>query len=397
MKRAASSGQILPLTAIILFGLVFFIGANALRSLTGIQKIENQREADLFVLSLSNEQARALNGIAALNQGLEIAVQRGYAIGIALLTLEACAMAVFSAPICAPALARLGAKAVPFYRKLAKLGKALAKMQDQIAEWGSGRPVEMLFLFNHTPANLGNVQVFLFPEEARKLPIRREERRPSDEGDWADGNDLKKCERYRFETYFRFDRARQVGHIHLGQNDSLSVEYANQSTGFREQVDVDSGLALLRLRRTRGESFFQNATYLQCQSLQDLLSGFGLRDAIQIPPPYHLTDDFFQNGGRLTISRVMKTPSRQVGRQEDLDRLLCDDGQECINHPDIWSIAESEVDGADLTEMEFRPILRSITHDEELWQSLRQKMGRLFIQGFDQPPDWRDERAHLAH
>ena len=407
MTGRRSTGQIFPTVALLLFAFLFFVGANLKRSIGGVAKIENQREADGMVLVIANEQARALNAIAALNEGLRIALERGYAVGVALLTLKACTMAIFSAPYCAPALSRLGAKAVPFYRNLSKLGDDLARMQDEIADWGAKRPLRMVEVFNYTPSQFGEAQLFLFPERVAqaRLSIRREGSdgfaamgASADEVGLAEGRDLKKCERLIYETYSQFDRARKGGRIRLGRNDSLTVEYANPANGFRQTIEVKTAIDLHGVSASlNGRYDFQSATNLKCESLQDLLSGFGLASPIRIPPPYGLEASYFRGKNRLALARVMKNPPARIPQRESLNALLRERGDQRVVYLDSWAISEAEITGGDLTQMGFRAALRSMSLDHDLWDVVRRGTPRLVTQGFSPPPDWRAHHALLWH
>lgn len=404
MTRHRLRGQVFPIVVLFLFVFVFFIGANAARSVSGIRKIENQREADAFVMGVVNEQVRALNAIAALNEGLRIALTRGYAVGVALLTLKACTLLLFPSPYCAPALARLGVKAVPFFQNLSKLGEELAKEQDQIARWAAERPPEIAGLFNLV--RVGKEQIFLFPERTEtsgdvrstRLPIRRRGAEDfggmganTEEIGLASGGDLKKCDRFLFDTYQSFHNARRSGRLGLGRRDSLTVEYADPETGFRKAVRPRTTLEIAGIGPNRSSYEFQNAVLLKCQSLHDLLSGFGFDGIVKIPSPYMLESRFFEGENRIGLARVTK------GRKVDLDPLLKRTAGEEEKRPEFWALSEAEIDGGDLSKMDFRAVLSALHLDSEVWNVVEAEIPRLLVQGFEFPPRREDFHASLAH
>ncbi|MCB0308896.1 MAG: hypothetical protein KDD48_05950, partial [Bdellovibrionales bacterium] len=130
----APRGQALIVMLIFLFVLIpLFVYLFDL-GIVQYSKIRRQKQLDGISLDLATSQARALNAIAALNQGLEIAENRGYLMAASVAGLSACS---FFNPKCAQILSRLLPKVRPFYKKLNKLGSHLAKQQDKILEWAN--------------------------------------------------------------------------------------------------------------------------------------------------------------------------------------------------------------------------------------------------------------------
>ncbi|MFH1262401.1 MAG: hypothetical protein V1495_03015 [Pseudomonadota bacterium] len=402
MRRNRRSGQVFPLFALLLTPLILFVGANADRLSSGIAKIRNQRETDSVALTIANERARALNAIAALNQGLKIASDRGYAVAVALLTLEACTMMLFSSPLCGPALTKLSAKAVPFYRKLEKLGRILRRQQEEILIWADARPREIETRFNLS--HVGKAQ--LFPYAPGPLPVRRSEAPPagppgelSSADDFSSGREVRKCSVTRFNTYSDFRTAIERDAFRLGRHDSAVIDYRNPRSGTRRQFQAETPTALLGVRPTRcfpgnapGDcAQFQNATLFRCRSVYDLLGHLGLASPVKIPEPLQLEDRFFSDGNRLAVARGTKNRNRAF------DPLLRRRVGERISRPDLWALSETEIAGGDLAKMEFRPLLTSIHLDRPLWLRVQAKTVSLVAQGFALPVPWERFGGALAH
>lgn len=152
--------------------LPFLIGATALglrEGITAYEKVRLQKEVDQAMLSLAVDHARALNVIAALNRGLVVARQRLQLMNAVIAGLTACAPLN---PICGKTLLRLSPKVEPFYRRVRKLGAALARAQENVRQWANGQKRVTLSYFSwRTP------RTRLFPygpgDRTDALPLRR--------------------------------------------------------------------------------------------------------------------------------------------------------------------------------------------------------------------------------
>ena len=254
-------------------------------------------------LRLSMSRSGRSTRSSALNQGLTIARDRGYAVAIALLTLQACTMLIIPPPPCVTGLARLGAKAVPFFKKLSKLERSWPTNRTKLPcglRSGPWRSLE----FSTFP--ISERMLFLFPNQANtsstkrslRLPIRREGSKSSSDSDLSspealgDGQDLKKCNVSHFDTYQDFKKARDAGRITLGKNDSLTVEYGSSETSSRQTLHLKTSIDIktigpVRYFSTTGSSMlydFQNAVLDRCQSFYDILSGFGFAGVVEYSP-----------------------------------------------------------------------------------------------------------------
>lgn len=141
-------GQILPIASILLSLFILALNGYGSRWIRSIEKVQQQSEVDALVLSILNQPTRALNAIAALNQGLEIVKERGHAIAIALITLKACAALTVGTSPCLIAYLGLRKDAGPFFRKLQKLANELAKQQNQIKAWAEETSSHHIRMFN---------------------------------------------------------------------------------------------------------------------------------------------------------------------------------------------------------------------------------------------------------
>ena len=176
-RKRPSRGQALPMLLIVLPILLAFWGLTLQEGFLAAEKIRLQRRADEAALLLANDHARALNGIAMLNQGLAIVRRRVRLMHATWISLTACS--AFN-PGCAKALSRLAPKLRPFYRKSEKLGQALAQKQDQLARWATHRTstAELYFGLHHPGVSYKAYTAT--PEKPYDLGVRRETQAFSD-------------------------------------------------------------------------------------------------------------------------------------------------------------------------------------------------------------------------
>lgn len=128
-----NQGQILPFCMILMSVLLWIIISNFEVGFLNLRKIQVQKKLDGTALDYGTTYARALNGLAATNEGLKIAAQRGYMMTVIAAALAASAQIPYSPTkvwwkMLKPKLPR-------FYKRLNKLGESLAKQQEQIISW----------------------------------------------------------------------------------------------------------------------------------------------------------------------------------------------------------------------------------------------------------------------
>lgn len=120
---------------LLIAGLLYLIISNFHIGMFNLKKIESQKRMDAIALEYGTQYARALNGLAALNEGLSIAANRGKLVTTVATILSACSVVPATAAVCRPLWERLSSKLPRFYRNLQKLGKNLVKQQEQIIDW----------------------------------------------------------------------------------------------------------------------------------------------------------------------------------------------------------------------------------------------------------------------
>ncbi len=397
--RVGSRGQVLPLTLLILLPLVFFIAANGERWIFGIEKIRNQKEADSLVLILANQNARALNSIAALNQALGIAKERAYAMAVALVTLKACAVLTLGTSPCLTALIRLEKEAGPFFKKLKSLVIVLAQKQDMTKAWVEKTLSQMIDVYNLSQKN--QKMAFAY-HKISGLPIRRPEANNDliEVDQFSQGNDLLRCNVQQMRSFHEFETWRNDGFSKMDKNDSLVTDYLPTQKGKRKIVVSKSFLEVQSIKREKlyfesgvyRSYVFASATFQKCESFHDILESLLGKEfiPIKIPPPYMLEKQFFEGGNRVSLAQVSKS------QETAFDSFLKLKWVEPYSRPQLWALTEAEIEGGNLDKMEFQASLSKLTLEGDLWRSIEAKQRHLHAHGFETPP-FTNFQSDLAH
>ncbi len=386
------SGQALPIIALAIAVVLSLTALHTEKWFTGVEKMKRQRQADQDVMALANQQARALNAIAALNQGLRIALKRGYAVGAAILALSACSF--FYLP-CSAALTELSLQAIPFYRKLNQLGAILAQQQDEIANWAAVAPARMIYVSNLTDLSQWS---FLFPGSSQppvglgstRLRIRRygseafsQLGASPEEVEFAGKQDMVRCESHTFNRFLEFDQKAKRGSFDLGKNNQIEIEYVSSHGTSKKTFKPKNRSELSSYRKSRQSSgkrlVFSRARYRKCESLKDVLLKFAsVVPVLNLPPPYILDATFFSDGNRFGLA--------QAGKREKLITqkwpMSPSAGQ---REPTLWVLSEAEIRGSDLSQMNFEPALVPTTLGEDLHNKIQKQFLGLAARQFDVP------------
>ncbi len=361
MRVPRNRGQILPLALFLLPVLALFIGVNGERLNLQVRKVAEQRDADTTLLLAATQQARALNAIAALNEGLQIALERGYAMAVAITAVTACAAMTLGMSPCSKAATSLARDAPPFYRKLNKLGRELAKSQDEILAWAEVAPSQTVVVRN-TFEGLHS-RIFLHPRLAR-LRVRRvgEEGFRSmglgeEEVGMAGGGDVVRCR----ASQFGAGQYAQLASIPRDGNDRLSLTYISAGAfGATRELGELRGLAF---REHNQRWNFLRGTLIKCESFRDIMQSVSSANFVfNLPPPYAL-EESFPNAQRIALGRSTSGTIR-------FKPLLNRDSQGQIHRQKIWAFSEARVKGLDLGKMEFFVDLTKITMLNELLENL---------------------------
>jgi hypothetical protein len=130
MRKQA--GQILPFCLLLTTALLVLIISNFEIGFLNLSKIQEQKKLDGVAFQYATDYARGLNGLAALNRGLEIVSQRGKLVAGVYAILAGCTLFTGA---CSKPFNRLSSEIGPFFRKLNKLGADLKFQQEKIIHW----------------------------------------------------------------------------------------------------------------------------------------------------------------------------------------------------------------------------------------------------------------------
>jgi len=369
-KTSLEKGQILPLALVLLPVLIVFVGANGYRWHGGIQKIKYQRQADALVLLALNEQARAYNAIAALNEGLQITLERAYAMGVALVTLKACAALTLGTSPCLTALIRLESQAIPFFKKVNRLAKLLADQQDVLKSWAAKAPQKIVATYNikNNINNHSTQKAILFTPA--HLPIRRFTKHEIksngvEQSGFGNGSDLLRCNENKFSTYSSFHQARLTGSFYLKKHDTLTITYQSSNSGIPKLFHPKTSFEIRAFQRNRwinehGQTQlfkFDTSVLRKCESFKDLLLRLNnyIPLPIQIPPPYVLDEKYFQDGNQMKIVLQSKDP------ENPFMPFLSQKGSSLKTSNKFWSVSQAKLKGHDLEKMDFSAHLSSFS------------------------------------
>jgi len=339
MKRISSSGQILPITLFMIPILLFFITANGERLFRTNEKVQNQRKADALLLHVATQQARALNAVAALNQGLQIAKERAYILAAAITSLGLCAALTLFASPCTRALASLSKSAPTFFKKLMKLGREMARSQDELLQWAEKIPKQTISFSNLL--SRGNAWAVVTPSRILAHRSSTLLRGNFERQAFFEGKDLKRCHK---QTLGRSEYD-SLEKLTIGKHDELNVTYSSWGDPNRTK----------RLNHADGRELYndglhwsyQSATFRKCESFNDLLQKMNNGEPLRfyLPPPYVLKTSFNANQ-RIAIARMSHQNS-------PFPRIK--------NPVPSWSFSEARPVGSTLSKMKFTSVLTKVT------------------------------------
>lgn len=128
--RKNNTGQVLPFCMICICAILLLVLSNFEIGYLNMRKVQQQKKIDGLLMFQATDYAIALNKLAALNEGLRTANNRGKFVMAVYLALEAC-----SKPfpyVCKVPRDNLKQKLRPFYSKLDKLGDDFVAEQEKI-------------------------------------------------------------------------------------------------------------------------------------------------------------------------------------------------------------------------------------------------------------------------
>jgi len=384
--KNARSGQVMPFCVLLIAGLLILILSNFQIGFLNFRKIQQQKKMDGIAMHYATDYARGLNALAALNQGLSITAQRGYMMAGVYTALAACAILT---GICAEQFKNLSLEIVPFYIKLNKLGKSLAKQQDGIIRW---------MIKARCRASLEMVPVFdnfhLYPEfpctfypDYRGLPFYRPNETATENIEGVED-----CKTQEFTSHNQFNSF--ADSLTQGANyrsPRFSVRYESQFKTIHHEKPRTALLAkelpasISRKVRDHYETFiFKKATVKFCTKFTQLL-GKLTNDfiAFDIPSPLVFKDEFFEHGHKMIFiaSDKIDTEFRNVYSPAN------------TNLPKkVWATSEVWIQGDNFKKMEFKPQLNAITLDRELWSNATQKKPWVRWPNISENPEYEDEK-----
>jgi hypothetical protein len=353
-------GQILPVFCILFAVILFFVAANFQRSRLQIDKIQRQKEADALALRIANEQARALNSVAALNEGLTVLLHRAYLYAVGTTAICAIAARELFLGSFGRACRSLVKDADPFYDAISDMGEKIAEWQDEIVRWGGKAPKDMTsFTWNPWATVLAVKRISFVGEGegSRRLLIHRggqEEYKKrganSEEAGMANGGDVRSCRTQQLDRS-QFASLKNI-RVNKDIGESLVLHFMS-SMGDPYNTEEVPDKQTMQIGPTNYT--FTGATLVRCTSLKSLMGG-GLR--FSLPRPYVIEPNFWKDQHVTLVVKSHKRPT-------DINRLF-----EKKNKQNKYSIspfvtyAQAKVIGGNsdnFEDMDFEAVLSKVT------------------------------------
>lgn len=343
MKLHAQKGQALIFMLIVLPAILLFMASKIKLLDLGSQKITIQKEADAYALDLATQQARALNAIAAYNQGIAAAQKQAFLYASAMVATSACG--IFANPACIKAALKLKAGAPSFFRKVEKLANHMAEKQDHIKQWSESqiRPhLSPLALFQVVDSKQFELDIFRLGERECTSESA------SDETCFGQGQDVLKCNEkgpYTFNAIIKslnFSTQKQKGHVENTYRSISSGNILKRTVPLPLKLD-----AMPQTIKVNGEVFkHQFGTIVRCFSFYDLMGKINklTPGSIKFPKPYILGPRYLENKKTLTIKAT--AVSDRTSKVEVL---------ESVAQPiPLTVLSTALIKGVDLNEMTFK-------------------------------------------
>jgi hypothetical protein len=366
----SNHGQIMPFCMLMIAILIFFIISNFEIGFLNFRKIQQQKKMDGIAMHYATDYARGLNALAALNQALVITSQRGYMMAGVYTALAACT--AFTG-ICAKQFVSLSIEIVPFYKKLNKLGKSLARQQEGIIKWmiqsRCSSNIEMLTTFEN---------FHLYPElpctlqsNFEGLPFYR-----PDETATENIEGVEDCKTQEFTSYNQFDEftntlSDQLTYRKVPRFD-IRYESEKRTVHHERPKTIAQAQALTASMQKRvGDHYenfgFRKAIVQYCTKFTELFGELthDLPFVFDIPAPLVFKDDFFQHGNKMIFIASNKIDSgfKKIQPQE----------RSTDSPKKVWGMTEILIDGDNFRKMKFKPRIDSISLNKELWISATTK------------------------
>lgn len=345
-KSDLRAGQFLPLTVMflpVMILLYFYLFDEGHGS---YQHIQQQKKVDTYAYHLANDQARALNAVAALNEALETAHKRAVLMATVIAGLTACSP--FN-PACARALSRLMPKVKPFYDKLEKLGASLAKQQDEILEWAHLSQLSSLGYFNFQQPGL----TFALEPSVQK-PLR----------EWLFRGESKASKLHQL-VECRYHTTRSPTHastlVGLSDANQAEAQYRESTSGLVQTMVLDSNrkgsipTSISSLVGQEHNTFqFIYATVRVCAKFGSILEKMQLNSMFNLPAVYVFSNSYFSKGNRIGLFAISSL--------RGLTPSILGKGTKAYA---METSSYAEILGADLMKMEFEAKLSSKANHEQ--------------------------------
>jgi hypothetical protein len=365
MKQNA--GQIFPFCVMIIAMILILVISNFEIGFLNFRKIQQQKKVDGITMHFATDYARALNGLAALNEGLMTIRNRGWIVAATATVLAACSLP--QPDKCGKPLAKLSVKLPTFYSRLNKLGETMATQQKEIITWMlQSRCQANTELRLTTFSNMQFYPVFpcSFRSDFHGLPFYR----PSEEfGEEING--VEKCRTQTLHSHNRFkDLAENLStNFHEGSA-TFKIQYASRfGTKHFEKPKYAHLAKMLPYSMQRRvtdhyENFiFQEASVTSCTRFRDLFGKMnkGVPFVFKIPKPLVFKPEFFTQDNKLILLAAdkIKSPFKNVSTSNQLGDL----------EDKVWGLTETIVTGDDFQKMDFKAEITAVTLQTEVWQA----------------------------
>ncbi|MCC7460733.1 MAG: hypothetical protein IT286_05465 [Proteobacteria bacterium] len=365
MKR--NGGQIFPACVMLIAMLLVLILSNFEISFLNFRKIQQQKKMDGFAMHYAADYAKALNALAALNDGLATVRNRAWLVSGAEAALLPCAP--YQWKKCGLPLVRLTAELPRFYSRVNKLGKEMVKQQEQIISWMLQTRCQANTELSRTAfADFQLYPVFpcAFRSDYAGLPFYR----PYDDYTNPENQGVENCKTATYTSYNSFKSLTSKLANKPVEETVAQFKVTYQSTHnnlhFEKPIHANAAhnlpYSMQKIIRQQPEKFdFAKAEITYCAKFGQVLGSIseGIPAFFEIPAPLVFKSEFFTRDNKIifmasdSLRSQFKKPLQTFYRQDDQSTPSIQDK--------VWGLTEVIIEGEDFRKMEFNAKMSAVT------------------------------------
>ncbi|MEZ4846822.1 MAG: hypothetical protein R2877_07810 [Bdellovibrionota bacterium] len=362
-----NSGQIFPFCVMLLAMVLVLILSNFEIGFLNYRKISEQKKMDGFAMHYAADYARALNALAALNEGLAIVRNRAWLVSGTEAMLIACSIP--KPDKCGLPLARLSAKLPQFYSRIDRLGQAMAKQQEQIISWMLQTRCQANTELRWTAFKDFQMYPVLpcsFRSDFEGIPFYR----PYDDFSNSQNQGVENCKTATHTSYNDFQNlTRNLSNQPIEESVAqFKVIYesaqGNQHTERPIHATAAHNLPYSTQQRVQNQSEkfdFKKAEVTYCAKFGQILGSVseGIPPLFEIPAPLVFKPEFFTRDNRIIF---MASNSIDSGFNKPLKTFYRQDQNRPPHLQDkVWGLTEVKIEGEDFRKMDFIPKITAVT------------------------------------